>query len=204
MWEDIIKNTQINNGEIIKELSKMLSKIDSKPQNQYYYDVNKFENEYLSHIFDDTSEKLDKHLGKYIVWDDKETPFHIDWNMNYDVPGMGPVYNNDLARAIIESINSRNDNVMHGKWISGPAYVTGETINFDEKFEVKDGYCIVNARDVFIPQSKEHAKTFIKMSVTFKVYDNNGNKITVPRLYNEQLGNAVTSYIRRHAIYSSE
>lgn len=116
-------------------------------------------------------------------------------------------YDNNLVEKLIENIRTRNDNVIHGKCIFGPAYPTGEIINCDEQFNISEGYVEVLIRNLMIPCIKELANNDLIMSdivgsIHFKVYDRLDKKISLTNEQNERLANAITDYIKRHAIYS--
>ena len=108
----------------------------------------------------------------------------------------------EFVNKLIKSINERNDNVIRGNRIFGPAYVTGEFINFTERFSFEDGYVDAVVKNMLIPVIKSKADNTIG-TIDLSVYIN-GNKQDIPSKLENKLNNAIYNYILRHAIYTEE
>lgn len=166
-------------------------------------------------------------LGKYIAYDQNNPDFDFekfkDWVNQYAQPytqqyrygshiwGANPsgvsvdtsaIEKYAFVKKLIADIEGRNDNVIRGNRIFGPAYTTGEYMNFTERFSIEDGYVDAVFTNMMIPESKEKAHNIVGLIDCLIYYK--GKLIEVSADLNSQLTEAVQNYILRHAIYTEE
>ena len=183
----------------------------------YYYDIEKSLNDLSKYIGSEalqyTHSGPDYDFEKFKDWVDKYA--HPYYHYSGNIWGANPhgvsvdeeatiaaFQVDEFVNKLIKNINERNDNIIRGNRIFGPAYVTGEFINFTERFSIEEGYVDAVVKNMLIPVIKSKADNTvgtIDLSVYFK-----GDKQDIPSKLEHKLNNAIYNYILRHAIYTEE
>jgi len=174
----------------------------------YYYDIEKTLdglNKYIS--YGDNSADFD--FEKFKDWVNQNAQPYTQYRYGGHMWGVNPhivsvdisaIENYTFVKKLIHDIDGRNDNVIRGNRIFGPAYVTGEFMNFTERFSIEDGYVDVVITNMMIPESKDKANNIVGVIDCLIYYK--GKLIEVSDELNNDLTEAVQNYILRHAIYT--